>query len=83
MYTKSQKAQLTKDIKRMQEYANDINDQIANQHPQPNGSIFLHGDIIAWKTEGGRIYKTQIARKAERELSQMKIERMRMDGFNN
>jgi hypothetical protein len=44
------KRQLTKDIANQREFVADILDQLTNQHPQPNGDIYLHGERITKHT---------------------------------
>jgi len=46
LLTPSQKRQNTKDLYEMAAVIADLFDQINNQYPQPNGDIYLHGEII-------------------------------------
>lgn len=55
---KGQKAELTRGIKRVMSYLDDVEDQIRNQHPQPNGDIYLHGEVVARKGEDGVIRRS-------------------------
>lgn len=77
---KSLKSNLTREIKALQEYVNDCNNEIANQYPQPNGDICLHGDVIAVKIpHSGIVIKKRIFIEAQRELAKMISKRKSMN----
>lgn len=48
------KISLRKEINSLTEYMNDLQHECKNQFPQPNGDIYLHGEVIRpsilWKT---------------------------------
>lgn len=46
MLTKSEKIQNTKNLKEVKNHLIDMDNEIENQYPQPNGKIFLHGSPI-------------------------------------
>ena len=47
--TPAQKGQLTRTLKILNEFRNDILEQAQNQCPQPCGRIFLHGEPVTFK----------------------------------
>lgn len=53
--SRSEKIQNLKSLRSIDSYIKDLNEQIANQYPQPSGAIYLHGDIITV-----RLYNTAI-----------------------
>lgn len=75
-----EKRSLTKEIKSLETYVRDADEQLANQHPQPNGAIYLHGEIIAFKRRlGGSPMKTPVLTRAIKELQDLKTSRANLD----
>lgn len=48
------KAQLTREVRELRSYLAEVQEQKETQHPQPNGAIYLHGEVVAWN-EGGKV----------------------------
>lgn len=47
---RSEKTALTKEIAGQAQYVKDLLDVLTNQHPQPNGDIYLHGERVTKHT---------------------------------
>lgn len=50
------KAQLTKDAHTQELYCDDIYNELKHQYPQPDGSIYLHGERINYRILEYNIY---------------------------